>query len=178
MGVALSLMRNHSYCVIQSGSIDIDLYGILLIPERVNSLLSEKQNMIATKLVEKHPIIYEEGRCDKCRVFSISISNLNTKIKLYDSESKERNDISKQITKLNKKNSIHRLTHEKLSSTKIDQIAKDFNIIRDSLCTTTCFENKIKHFQQPNIYIPPQQRQKANVKNIFNRKYVVNRSCK
>ena len=115
-GIALVMLHNTSYHITKSPSVDVDLYGILLMPEKAKCLLSKEQNLIAEKLVEKYPIIYEEGRCKKCKEFSTSVANLNKQYKLFDSESDEKMDIAKKLAKLNQNFAVHREIHDKLNS--------------------------------------------------------------
>ena len=61
-GMMLSLIRYNTYIVKHSLAIDIELYGILLIPARSNYLLSSNQLMIIDQLIKKHPIIYNEEK--------------------------------------------------------------------------------------------------------------------
>ena len=173
MGVALSLMKNNTYNIIYSDSIDTLLYGILLIPECANTLLSKEQNMIATKLVVKHNVIYEEGRCARCKKFSSSAGKLNIQIKSYDSDTEERHELAKKITTLNKQFTLHRATHEKLSTTKIIEIAKDFNEIREELMETVSLEDDQPEEQTHIIYVPSHVRRKTNVKSMFRKNVVV-----
>jgi 5'-3' exonuclease len=167
MGVALSLMANHSYNIKYSDPIDVGLCGILLIPERANTLLSKEQIMIANQLVKKHNIIYEEGRCDKCKVFSSSAGKLNAQIKQCEPETDERKSLSKQVALLNKQFTAHRTIHEKLTSTKIIDIVKDFNIIRDEISKTNVIDNTLSNDKQKKSYVPPETRRKLNTKSMF-----------
>ncbi|VBB17783.1 XRN 5'-3' exonuclease [Yasminevirus sp. GU-2018] len=140
-GAMWSIIFNNKYTITKTPSIDVDLYGLLLIPEKAKALLSKEQNLIAEKLVEIHPIIYEEGRCDKCKNYSRLVSKLQKEMKLYDSDSNEKSDISKRLAKLNKIFSSHRETHEKLTAEKIDLITKDFVVVRDELRETVNFDD-------------------------------------
>lgn len=142
VGAMLSLMRYNTYQITSTSSIDVDLYGILLIPEKAKSLLSKEQNLIAEKLAKKHPIIYEEGRCDKCKNYSKLLSKLNKEYKLYDSDSDERFDVSKRIGKLQKQFATHKDTHEKLTIDTIDAISKNFVKIREELRETMSLESE------------------------------------
>jgi hypothetical protein len=135
-------MRYNTYQLISSSAIDVDLYGILLIPEKAKSLLSKEQNLIAKKLTKQYPIIYEEGRCDKCKNYSKLLSKLNKEYKLYDSDSDERFDITKKIGNLNKQFALHRVTHEKLSIDAINNISILFVKIREELRDTLSLESE------------------------------------
>jgi XRN 5'-3' exonuclease N-terminus len=92
-GIILQIMSQNTYTVPQTKSIDSDLYGILLIPEKAKPLLSEKQKKLAEKLVKIHPIIYEEERCQKCSIFSKSLSNYNKQASLLRSDSTTDSDL-------------------------------------------------------------------------------------
>lgn len=169
MGVALSLMKNREYTIIHSESIDVDLYGILLIPEKVNMLLSKEQNMIAEKLVEKHPVIYEEGRCDKCKKYAQILSKIKKEIKEDDESPRS----SKKVGDLNRKFSVHREKHEKLTFKKIDEITKDFVLIRDELRETVSLDDSCDSAKSSHVYQPPTQRRKMNTKNIFKKRPII-----
>lgn len=135
-GAMWTIMYNNTYTITKTQSIDVDLYGILLIPEKANLLLSKEQNLIATKLADKHPIIYEEGRCIKCKNFCKLLNQLRSQAKLYDSDSIEKYELLKRINKVEKALSTHKEIHKKLSAEKIDTISKSFAKIRDELRET------------------------------------------
>lgn len=151
-GVIWTIIFNNMYNITKTKSIDVDLYGILLIPEKANLLLSKEQRLIAEKLVKVHPIIYEEGRCIKCKNYSKKLNELQVKLKNYDSDSEERYEISKQLGKLNKSFSNHREIHEKLTATTIDTISKTFITIRDELRETVSLDDS---FDDENSNIKP-----------------------
>jgi hypothetical protein len=140
-GVLWSIFFNNTYTISKSDSIDVDLCGILLIPEKAKILLSKEQNLIATQLVEKHPVIYEEGRCKKCGSYSTIIKNLHKKQKLIDSDSDEAFELKKQINKINRGFKAHKEHHETITAEKIEQIARDFSVIRDKLRDTIDLES-------------------------------------
>lgn len=77
----MEIARNNTRKVNTTFPIDSDLYGILLIPEKADALLSEKQRECTEELLTSHPIIYEEERCQKCSVFSKQMSNYNSEAK-------------------------------------------------------------------------------------------------
>lgn len=135
-GVMLSLIYHNKIQLTSTPAIDIDLYGILLIPEKAQSLLSKEQIMISQKLVKKNPVIYEENRCDKCKNYIKHISKLNKECKLYDSDSNERFDASKRLGKLRKEYTCHKDTHETLTIDMISVISKNFLKIRETLRDT------------------------------------------
>jgi 5'-3' exonuclease len=171
-GVMLSLMRYNTYSILFTSSIDVDLYGIFLIPEKAKSLLSKEQNLIAERLVKEHPIVYEEERCKKCRNYSKLISNLNKELKLHEKGTDERCDVIKRITKLNKKFSTHKKLHKNLSIDIVDKISKSFVKIREELRETMSldsnpdFDNISEpHDTKNDIYDPNARRN-----NIFKKK--------
>src|SRR5437763_1786746 len=84
----------------------------------------------------KHQIIYEEERCLKCKNYYKHLSNLNKRIKLYEHNSDENLNITKQISKLSSNFSRHKESHNKLSADKIDSIVKEFILIREELRET------------------------------------------
>jgi len=95
-GIILQIMAQNTYSVAQTTSIDSDLYGILLIPEKGKNLLSERQKILSEKLVISHPIIYEEERCQYCSSFSRSLSAYNKQANLLRSESPNDSDLEDQ----------------------------------------------------------------------------------
>ncbi len=80
-GLMMTIINNNTYKIRKFRSIDVDLYGILLIPEKAKKLLSKEQNLIAELLVEHFPIMYEEERCDTCKKYNKAIHELNTDFK-------------------------------------------------------------------------------------------------
>jgi hypothetical protein len=92
-GIILQVMARNTYAVPQTTSIDSDLYGILLIPEKAKALLSEKQKSLSEQLVESHPIIYEEERCQTCSNFSKSLSTYNKQANILRSDSTTESDL-------------------------------------------------------------------------------------
>ena len=170
IGTMLSLMKYDSYTITSTSSIDVDLCGILLIPEKAKGLLSREQNLIAEKLAKNHPIIYEEGRCDDCKKYSKALSKLNKEYKLYDSDSDERFDVSKRLAKLNKQFSTHKETHEKLTINIIDAISKNFVKIRDNLRETMSLDSDSQddsNGQIIEIYKPGAGRTNSFKKKLF-----------
>jgi hypothetical protein len=140
-GAMWTIMFNNTYTITKTSSIDVDLYGILLIPEKAKTLLSREQNLIANKLVKIHPIIYEEERCVKCKQLCKLLNNLHSQSKAYDSDSNEKYELSKRIGKLGKTFGTHREIHEKLSADKIDTISKSFTKIREKLRETVSLDD-------------------------------------
>ena len=55
--------------------------------------MSEKQKKLSAKLVELHPIIYEEERCQKCSAFSKTLSTYNKQASILRSESATESDL-------------------------------------------------------------------------------------
>lgn len=80
-GLMLTVINHCTYDITKFHSIDVDLYGILLIPEKAKKLLSKEQSLIAELLVEKFPILYEEERCNICKKHNITIGKLNEELK-------------------------------------------------------------------------------------------------
>ena len=133
LGVMMTVLRHNTYTITTTPSIDIDLYGILLIPEKANFLLSKEQLIIAKKLVEIHPIIYQETRCDICKEYSKTLAKLSKENKLYAIGSDEKLNITKRIGKLSSKLSEHKESHETFTIETIDAITKSFIEIREEL---------------------------------------------
>ena len=92
-GIILQILTQNTYVVPQTKPIDSDLYGILLIPEKANTLLLERQKKLAEKLVSVHPIIYEEERCQECSSFSKNLSNYNKQASVLRSDSTTESDL-------------------------------------------------------------------------------------
>ena len=154
-GVMLTLMCRCSYNIMIAPTIDIDLYGILLIPSQLSkTLLSKEQNLIAEKLVQKHPIIYEEGKCDICKKYYKTSSELNKSIKQYDSGEDEALEISKKSKKLNLEYSKHRKSHKNMSIHNIDEISEDFIKIRDELRETMSLVSDNEDGETVEVYKP------------------------
>lgn len=170
VGTMLSLIHYSTYTITVTDAIDVDLYGILLIPEKAKTLLSKEQNLIADKLVKKHPIIYEEGRCNKCKNFSKLLSKLNKECKLFDSESDEKFDLSKRIGKLQKQFATHKTSHETLSINVIDKIAKNFIKIREELRESMSLGSESdddSNKQVIEVYNPASSKAKLPKKKLF-----------
>jgi len=158
-GAMWTIMFNNTHTVTKTKSIDVDLYGILLIPEKANSLLTKEQNLIAAKLVTKHPIIYEIGRCVKCKNFCETIVELRDKVKMYEENEQwcGKDDITKRIKKLEKTFKTHRETHKKLSAETIDNISKSFVQIRDKLRETISLDDSDNESTYSKPYQPQQK---------------------
>jgi 5'-3' exoribonuclease Xrn1-like protein len=92
-GLLLQIMFRNTYVVPETKPINSDLYGILLIPEKAKPLLSDKQKELSKKLVKLHPIIYEEERCQKCSIFSKSLSTYNKQAAALRSDSTTESDL-------------------------------------------------------------------------------------
>lgn len=163
-GLMLTVINNNMYTITKYQSIDVDLYGILLIPEKAKKLLSKEQNLVAELLVKQYPIIYEEERCTVCKKHNKTINELNIEFKKYskktdlcsedqdedqdqdkdqdkDQESQNENNEEKQRIKkqLNNYKTVlkrHKEIHQILTYEKIKQISKSFNEIRDELRDT------------------------------------------
>jgi hypothetical protein len=173
-GVMMAVIHNNDYTSTTTEAIDVDLYGIFLIPEKANSLLSKEQIMIAEKLVETHPIIYQESRCDKCKKFNRELSKLNEECKKYENDTKEKKEVSIKIGRVSDKLSKHRETHENLTINKIEEISKDFIKIRDELRETmslhsdTDNENENNENNKHKKYVPMSiQWSKLSKKRLF-----------
>jgi 5'-3' exonuclease len=134
-GFILNILSQHTHVVNQTKSIDSDLYGILLIPEKANSLLSDRQKELSSKLVLKHPIIYEEERCQKCTIFSKTMSGYNKQLKNFKEEEDSDtidlkiDDLRKKIKTTNETYAKHKGYHETLTIGKITEIEKTFLLL-------------------------------------------------
>lgn len=130
LGVMFNMMLLNKHTVKKTQSIDIDLYGILLIPCPTNDLLNKEQKLIAEKLANMYPIIYEESKCVKCREIHDEIDTIKNNT---DYNEQEMLDYLKDIYDEQK---IHKRTHNILTFDKIYQISKSFSEIRDELRET------------------------------------------
>lgn len=155
VGVMLTLLARSTYTIISTTTIDIDLYGILLIPSQLApTLLSKEQNLIAEKLVKKYPIIYEEGLCTKCNKYYKQLSDLKKNLEQYDDGSDEYNDVNKDIKKLKLESSKHKKTHKSIQFSDIDDISKDFISIRDELRESMSLVSDNDDNKTPDVYKP------------------------
>lgn len=127
LGVMIILMMNNTYTIKKHQSIDIDLYGILLIPKCAKHLLSKEQNLIVEKLSVNHQVIYEEELCKTCKNYCKDLRESKNNIDSTDIGSKD------EYNKLTKKYIQHKKTHTRLSYNLIDKIQKDFINIRDEI---------------------------------------------
>lgn len=118
-GVMLTVMANTTFKASIEPPIDIELYGILLIPEKTKHLLSREQNLIIDRLIEKFPIIYEMERCNECEQL------YRTNCELRDKH-QDMDNVKKDILINSKKLHIHRKLHRKLTSDIIDKISEYF----------------------------------------------------
>jgi hypothetical protein len=140
-GIMLTIMFNNIYKLSKAESIDIDLYGILLIPEKAKNLLTKEQNLISEKLVKKYPIIYEEERCIECKNYSRTISDLNKEAKGLEKGTDEKNEVKKKIAKINIKLNNHKKSHESLTLKKIEEIEKYFFRCREKVLDTLSIDS-------------------------------------
>jgi hypothetical protein len=164
-GVMLSIMTTQSYHIEETRrNIDQGLYGILLIPEKAKNLLNKEQQMVLEKMLVKHPIIYEEGRCEKCKNYHKQMSELNREYKSImkktnnpdpdfddpmpnpDHTNALTNDtltndtLTKKITTTSKEYSEHRETHPKLTGPQIVQMNLDYLMYRKEIRENMDFE--------------------------------------
>jgi hypothetical protein len=159
-GVMLTIMSINSYKITKSPSIDVDLYGILLIPHKARVLLSKEQNIVAEKIAEKYPVIYEEEKCVKCRFFSKRLSDLNKEYKKIDRKNgddavlENAKNMCKEIAKNGNNFMQHKKHHEKLNFNKIDEISKYFIDCRDDLRETMTLESDVEDNEIEAVIIP------------------------
>jgi len=139
-GVMLSLIAQSEFKVNKSNPIDIDLYGILLIPEKAKSLLTKEQILIAEKLTKDYPVIYEEGRCKHCYTYSKDLSIMNKEYK-SSKDDEHKNELSQKIGSMAKSYSKHKDTHSKLTIDLIDKISNKFIECRDDIRETMSIES-------------------------------------
>lgn len=135
-GVAISILMRSTYKITKTDCIDVDLYGILLIPEKANKLLSREQSLIIEKLVKKHPIIYAEERCNECKKIFSAITLTNQNIGKEDGDSDEYMKLSKKLTVLKRKYKTHKNVHPRLSSVSLNAIKTDFIKCREEIRET------------------------------------------
>ncbi len=179
LGTMLTAMTNSTYKMIKCRSIDLDLYAILLIPEKAKNLLTKEQNLIARELVKKYPIVYEEGRCDKCKIYNKLLKELKIKYKTFNPEidilsedcvsqdsqeqvnatdDKEKHSVKNRINTINRKLLKHKETHEILTSEIIDKISDNFVEVRDILRETMSLNSDSDEPQPVQIFVPPKSR--------------------
>lgn len=77
MGIMWYIMYNNKYTIVNNPSIPTYLYGILLIPHKIKHILSDKQNIIASKLTQKYPIIYSDSSLSTTNIDNIVIEYNN-----------------------------------------------------------------------------------------------------
>lgn len=150
-GIMILLMLNTTYDIKVSKSIDSNLYGILLIPNKAINMLSNKNKQIASKIENKFPILYEEERCNICQTYKKKISNLNTIRKNIDIDTQERQDINKEIKFNSNIYTKHKTCHTKLTYDIIDEINTYYEICNNNI---TDIEHNIK-IEQIIEYKPP-----------------------
>lgn len=143
-GIILTILTGynvfHFLTETQSYKVETNLYGILIIPEKAQSLLSEEQLAITKLLIEKYPIIYDEQSCFKCYKLSSKILINNKKCKIINNiitRNNEQNDVSDGLINkyINYKNVLvknnkilstqlanHKETHNKLTLEIIENI--------------------------------------------------------
>lgn len=156
-GIMLKILFNTKYKILSYNPVDTDLYSILLIPEKARSLLTTKQNSIIDKLYKKYPIIYEEGRCEKCRTYAQDISKLNKKRRLLDTDSEERIKLNNKIGRKSKKYRIHKKTHNKITANKIKKIQNYVLKLKEETKDNNYVDDNDNSDEE---YIPPLERRK------------------
>lgn len=193
VGAMMTILHQNTYTIVKSVSIDADLYGILLIPEKAKSLLSKEQNMIAERLAIVHPLIYEEERCVKCKKYSKNILKLKETYKTFKRNSSDSSDevdvcndnhlndnhsndnnndderiiVKKQITKICKEFNIHREKHTTLSKEKIESLTKDFIKIREELRETMSIYDNTDSDTECRKYVPHSKQSSLLKKKLF-----------
>lgn len=135
-GVAIMVLMRNTYKTKKSDCVDVDLYGILLIPEKAKNLLSREQLLITDKLIKKHPVIYEEERCNECKKIINTISLTNKAIEKEDGDTDEYMKLKKKLSILKRKQKTHKKTHPILSLGSIEAINKDFVKYREEIRET------------------------------------------
>jgi hypothetical protein len=194
IGAMMCILHQNTYTIVKSVSIDTDLYGILLIPEKAKSLLSKEQNMIAERLAIVHPLIYEEERCVKCKNYSKKLLKLNEIYKTFkrknddisdddisDDDNKssdcstngsndnnnEQTILKKRITNLSKEFNVHREKHALLSKERVENITKDFVKIRDELRETMSLYDNNDSDIECKKYVPHSKQSSLLKKKLF-----------
>lgn len=135
-GVAISVLLRNTYRIMKTDCIDVDLYSILLIPEKANKLLSREQMLIKDKLIKKHPAIYEEERCNECKKLINAIKLTNKDIEKEDGDSDECMKLKKKLSILTRKRKTHKNAHPILSSASLETIKQDFIKYREEIRET------------------------------------------
>lgn len=152
-GVMLSLMVYNTYNIIISKSIDSNLYGILLIPNKTNNILSNKNKKIANKIEEKFPILYEEERCILCQQYKKTLYGLNKTRKNILIDTPERKHINKEIKHNSNIYMTHKNEHKQITYDIIDEINTYYEICVYKNITE--IDNNIKTEKNIEKYIPP-----------------------
>lgn len=119
LGIIHALMFNNKYKISKSDPIDVDLYGILLIPEKQKDLLSTEQKHIADKLCEKYPIIYENKKLTPSIIRSISKEFIKIRDELRETinlESDSESDNDSEPVKIYKPKYLGYMPQKKLFS--------------------------------------------------------------
>lgn len=150
-GIMLTLMANYIYTITESKSIDSNLYGMLLIPYRASNILSDRNKIIAQKIEQKYPILYEEEHCKKCQKYKKNKIVLNKQRKNTDVKTPEREAINKDIKCNSNKYTKHKNTHTQLNYDIIDEINRYYNICSNDIIVTVN-NNTEKNMEE---YIPP-----------------------
>ena len=181
LGTMLTVMANCEYKIKKYKSIDLDLYAILLIPEKAKTLLTKEQNLISRELIKKYPIVYEEGRCEKCKIYNKLLIELRKKYKTFDpekdvlsedsvsqdsqfnesdvnDEEKEKHSVKFRINTINRKLIKHKETHEILTSEIIDKISLHFVEVREKLRDTISLKSEPEQSEPEDTYVPPNSR--------------------
>ena len=113
------------------------------IPEKAKFFLTDRQIKLSQKLVLKHPIIYEEERCQDCSKFSKTVGKYNKDIKGLATDSDDYSDdaeyrsvarckIKDKINDISSKYSTHKAQHNILTIDVIEAIDKTFSSIKNN----------------------------------------------
>lgn len=92
ISILLSIINNNVIKIEPKCRIDSDLYTILLIPEKFNSVLTDYQKHISKKLLQEHPSIYEEEHCQICKSHSEILTKSRVALKKINKKINNNND--------------------------------------------------------------------------------------
>jgi hypothetical protein len=160
------IVSENTYKITKSPPIHNDLYGILLIPEKANILLTKEQRMIADKLVIEHPIIYEEERCELCNEYYKTIMNDKKQHRSLPVNGENRGTLQDKIKDDNKKMNAHKKKHGALTYDIIMNINQTFNKIKNDIEVLSESETD-ESDDEKKKYIPNSQKKKIASKRLF-----------
>ena len=109
MGLMYAITFRNSYNIVKSIDLNPDCCSILLLPIQFKHLLKKEQILIADKLNDLYPIIYEESNCLKCKTLmeNVNIEDIDINVLKYETNE-------------------HKKTHKKLKYLLIQEISNKY----------------------------------------------------